>query len=350
MWGVALSLIFALSNSVVAGTVTDEIRLDSKNGSMAFLKVLDQGDTLTCYAHTAAQLIDAYRFSHGDQQFHHRTSPLGLVAGANDENDFWHDSGDTCPAVKHVVDHGSCNSLDILPGVEEEATGLLKKLKRSYEEYQHFIEVKHSIYQLIGEGKAVSDITCTFSQKWIPTSGIPPEGIIKEALNQENLILFFKKILQSSCKNHTLRFHDPIQHQLLQCQETGTQTDQGMIDVLHSRMHQPNSQPVSIGYCSHMLEGGSLYKGVISRDGTIEPKVDGSCGKHASLIIGERKFNGKLQFLLQNSWGKEACEQYNGSLIIDQHSCREGKLWIDAAILARNTFSTAFIPQPTDQP
>jgi hypothetical protein len=60
------------------------LRLDGPGGSMENVPVRDQGDERICYAMTAAEMADAYRFSHkppkGDTHFDHQTSGFQVAA------------------------------------------------------------------------------------------------------------------------------------------------------------------------------------------------------------------------------------------------------------------------------
>jgi hypothetical protein len=60
----SIFLSFPQSAAVAKTTECSEVRLD-RNGSVKDLPVYDQGTDGICYAYTAVQLIDAWRFSHG---------------------------------------------------------------------------------------------------------------------------------------------------------------------------------------------------------------------------------------------------------------------------------------------
>lgn len=89
-----------------------EVRLDAPPYSMAHVSPIDQRPIPDCYANAAAEMIDAYRFSHGDKNPKFRTSALVLTAHykeLNGLNDFA--GGLSCGAVKAVHNFGICNDL-----------------------------------------------------------------------------------------------------------------------------------------------------------------------------------------------------------------------------------------------
>src|SRR5262245_59927593 len=75
-----LGLFLSLLAPLAFAEVTQEFRLD-KTPAMEKIPVMNQADTNICASYATAQMIDAYRFSHGDKNFDHISSPVRTAAG-----------------------------------------------------------------------------------------------------------------------------------------------------------------------------------------------------------------------------------------------------------------------------
>ncbi|HAZ12541.1 MAG: hypothetical protein A2X86_11920 [Bdellovibrionales bacterium GWA2_49_15] len=75
------------------------------------------------------------------------------------------------------------------------------------------------------------------------------------------------------------------------------------------------------------------------------------CAWHESLLIGQRCSNGKLQYLLRNSWGK-SCSQYTNADTACDHvgggttGPATGNVWVDEEMLMRSVVEITSIPSP----
>ena len=66
---------------------------------------------------------------------------------------------------------------------------------------------------------------------------------------------------------------------------------------------------------------------------------DKHCGSHAVTVIGYRCKRGKIDYLIQNSWGAKACGAYRKSSKIECHNDKNhGKVWISEDILSKGVF------------
>src|SRR4051794_38758467 len=52
---------------------------EDSQGAMAHVRVRDQGHSNTCFAQTAAEQVDAWRFTHGDTQYDMRSSAVAAA-------------------------------------------------------------------------------------------------------------------------------------------------------------------------------------------------------------------------------------------------------------------------------
>lgn len=68
----------------------------------------------------------------------------------------------------------------------------------------------------------------------------------------------------------------------------------------------------------------SGYRGLKNDEATKD------CLGHASLVIGRRRYQGKCQFLIRNTWGT-ACQKYS-----KDWDCDHGNVWLDSDEVAAN--------------
>ena len=98
------ALAFAISGfgGFASAASPQNVRLD-QDGAMAHVLEQDQGAFPTCWSTVAAEMIDAWRFSHGDARTGLHTSPLKFA------DDVWHlnrrpsyTGGDACKAINQM--------------------------------------------------------------------------------------------------------------------------------------------------------------------------------------------------------------------------------------------------------
>ncbi len=91
------------------------VRLDDRGYSMENVPVTNQKGIPLCYAFSAAQMVDAYRFTYDKSaHFNHLTSPLMAAVGASWDTGFnyfetLNYGGFLCEAVDSIVKYGSCS-------------------------------------------------------------------------------------------------------------------------------------------------------------------------------------------------------------------------------------------------
>lgn len=97
-------------------------RMDQSGGSMSRVPVMDQGDLGICYSYSATQMVDAYRFSHGDNSEVLTSSiEAAIGASANKIEKYYNsfsteevmrgsiDGGDVCEVVNYLKNNGICS-------------------------------------------------------------------------------------------------------------------------------------------------------------------------------------------------------------------------------------------------
>ena len=140
-----------------------DIRLDLPGQSMEHVPPSYQGDLGLCYAYTAAQLVDAWRFSHDDHDYSHLTSALEVAVGlaqqekkdsvlkmsARGEHDiqFSFEMDDPIRAVGYLLKNGSCDK-KIIPDVEDGCHFMSTFYKDFYQFKGHALSSKGFIQPL----------------------------------------------------------------------------------------------------------------------------------------------------------------------------------------------------------
>ena len=110
--------------------------------------------------------------------------------------------------------------------------------------------------------------------------------------------------------------------------------------ILSRLLEVPNALPVMISYCGRLLEDNKL-EGVSNRFGRL--KTAKNCGRHASVILGQRKRKGRCQYLVRDSHGTD-CKRYNRKWSCSGGSYNEGfGIWLDGEALAKNMYRLMYL-------
>ncbi len=109
--GIIVLLACLLVASPALASPCEPMRLDQPGGPLEHIPVLDQDGSNMCYAFVASQLVDAYRFSHGDSNDQHLTSPLAaaVFAAADDPEQTDIEVGLSKETIEAITRYGSCN-------------------------------------------------------------------------------------------------------------------------------------------------------------------------------------------------------------------------------------------------
>lgn len=266
------------------------IRLDTPGKSMAPIPVMDQSNLWICYAFDGAQMADAWRFSHGDVDYSHLTSPIATAVfetAQRSEPPQDLDFGWPWDALNSIAKNGSCDYQMIY-----EKNG-----------QNHFSEYFAELHKNFDSKK--SDATYL---KFLET-------LFKDECNQNTLSIALPEptvVMASSIipDNRIPTFRESISQQL----------------------ESPNPQPMAVSYCEDALYVKNVMG--VNLDGSV--KTERCRSHHASLIIGQRPTaEGGCEYLLRNSHGK-SCDGY-------LWKCEDGELWIDSKAMARNMTSLSWL-------
>lgn len=363
---IILTLSRGLSNSQAAEHACGNVRLDQPPHSMAHVYVRDQGPFRDCYAAAAAQMIDAYRFSHGDTRYNLATSTL-MAATQNARDEFFPklqiSHGDTCSCIGTVAKHGGCSALaenlsdgswpdyymfhyQMWADELEKANAVAVKdnidflvyLTGQPPEYDSEKELENEKrYNRLLEQYAQNvckDLTKTTIQK----KSMPSVQFIEEFLAADNSAGLIEFLLAKLCTgaNH-------FEVKLPSCGEhifnRVIPDVSGHERQISGLLNQPNAQPLAIKYCSAVLRKGSSYEGNPLNFPLGMGKEAKDCGLHESLIIGERKSpkTGHCQYLVRNTWGVSCNQGY-----AKEWDCESGSIWIDQDALTKNIYSLSY--------
>ncbi len=360
-------------------------RMDDPGGSMAEVPVLDQGDVGLCYAYAAAQMMDAWRFTHipkniaadpkrKQEYLSRHTSALraGVGYAANQnfrecENSSTRDSlpfegGLVCETLENIKASGSCSAESVEAFVDD---AIQRQL------------YPDAIFESIGESDFLSD--SSRRQKLSSVFPRPPTWNLRVQLcnmnneqvgdqeehcaksgniiNSKSLMLDFvnvfdktdlslglgefkQKLDEGPCKS-VEKFGGPLESSSPpECKERYV-TPKNKIafkEKLEKYLRVKENQPLQINFCSAILSTEEEHR---QKNEPIPPNniwisqssMDKNCGYHAVLLIGQKRVGNSCKFLIRNSWGLDC----GGAG--DPSNCDHGDMWVDADTLLNNTGS-----------
>jgi hypothetical protein len=361
--GFSVGLGIFSSQAKACGTV----QLDRSGGPMSYIPVHNQKDLGICYAETAAQLVDAFRFSHGDRQFDRLTSGMQAAFSLGDEmkrNKV--DGGKVCPVIRHLEAAGSCDQRAVLSFYRIKASPkqFTEILAFEYQRYHRYIQENG----LKGDTDTASNFYNEFDtrsykktqlvkettfriQKFLTKAGFPRSAIpsfreIHLNLEQDRVLKFIEGVLSPSCKQLPKR-NTAASQQMPKCNEMRVvhEGPKKLIDVIHAELSAPNPQPVAISYCAGVLKQGESYRGLVYlRKGAQCAGESRGNGLHASLVIGRRKNprTGSCEFRIRNSWGP-SCGSRKKPKYSKDWDCDHGNIWVSQDALMNSIYEISYL-------
>lgn len=330
------------------------VRLDQRGGSMESMPVLDQADSGTCYAYTAAQMIDAWRFSKGDMNKSDLSSPLAIAAATKyfeslarpemvgrSEGNRILDGAPLSSALNAGLRFGSCSSRTTKEGRYEEK--IQRKIDRLLDAYRQYRSSPGSSTQReeISQG-----IVCEFNGRGSNTERFQRlRDQIVGSFEKDNAYDYLYSLLDTFCSPPE-RLDIPGKPRVMALSASSIRQE-NFIETMKSGISQglqaEPPQPVGISYCPEVLDNPSVRK-MRPSGGFYRPTCDGDGdGKpdlHGSLIIGQRKKpDGSCEYLVRNSWGS-SCNRYDLP-----SQCDNGHRWINSDALINNTADITFLEE-----
>lgn len=370
-----------------------EVDLTAPGESMEHMRPMNQGDSDLCYAYTMAQMIDAYRFSQMSPQEratmrNFRTSPVFLAI----ENTllYRNSSGESSELMTRLQNpqYGVANS------------GLIAN---TYETFRQHGACQLSIEQQLTTqpNDKINDplellLAHVQNQDLIPDAGsaylnfcrelytmtnLPTEvangTLAPEILNIIEQLYTAEYLRRNNCAANRIRIENPPE--IFQISHVPDYVDRSTSRVRQrtEKFYEQNmasidqglcksGQPVAITYCSQMAydpryrgmnEYGQDFQGlprlsVLQRLNQGHPNgpaphvcgrdVNGA-GKHVSIIVGRRIRNGRVQYLLRNTYGPYCDDER------EEPNCeRSEDHWLDAERVAANVSNLEWMVPPAE--
>jgi hypothetical protein len=312
---------------------------------MSSLPVLNQEYSDLCYAYSGVQLVDAWRFSHGDTRRDHRTS--AVAAGVHYAIGFEERTHNRLAAmteggaivgggnIYQLMDqlrlHGSCSNSRI---DTVSAMGVYNPKDGYPDPYRRFMSAMSQ-----------TDLSPEFNQLWRSFELSDSRfctNYINPKVEQEfvNFVYAFLREMTGAeiavrdvCRDHTITLDNlPAMTGFTNTQARND--SRGFVNsytqTLNERLNRDNAQPVAVSYCLDLLQNKDFRK--FQSNGSNGDAC--AIGRHLSVIVGQRQVNGRCQFLLRNSFGTDCSDDR-----LDPRwgsDCQNGQFWIDSEALARN--------------
>ncbi len=321
-----------------------EIRLDSPGRSMSRIPVMDQDSKWICYAYTASQMVDAWRFSHGDKDYNHITSPPATaVFYASQRTDYASkdvDYGWQSDAVASVVKNGSCDYKAIYNKFGQKGLSeYFGELKKYFDEfqvkaYQQSIDTNKNIaYRArdyannkVGEIKYARAVQCAMRSA---NSETPIPGIfeITDALSQPSYLKYLEKLFKPVCQKNLKKVDAvPAAKKVWMRDFSEKERVEKVQKQINEQFNSKNPQPMGINYCANVL----YDKNVQGMYNNGEFNWNACDSHHISVVIGQRPTSdGRCEFLIRNSSG-QSCNAY------PDWKCENGQIWVDSSTLIKN--------------
>ncbi len=341
-----LSLLALTSFSAFAGcNYGDSIDLRKVHGKvMSNIQIKNQGDYGLCYAYSGSMLVDFFRMKNGGGNS--ETSPLesGLLSAIYSESES-EEGGDICDVVNSLSQRGKACPISAITTSESRYkdiglwfhTQVVSQVFMPYitqEKVFKSVAIKNFRLRqgLTTEQKSYlsrfdlfyQSLKAELSRKGFKASDVPSAlDVFKfsQAAHSENkyAILspsFTQMLIAKSCEASAISVPK------LKC-ETRDIARADMIDELDHQLEN-FKKPVGISYCSRVLSKKSA-NGI---DYYNKPRKN--CAPHASVVIGKRAdTNGKCQYLIRNSWGRNHKYPWETS---------QGDIWLSEEAMMLNVY------------
>ncbi len=294
---------------------------DLRQTTFKNVPVMDQDGMAFCYGYAAAGMVDAWRFTHGDQRRDHLTSGAEAVitlgatvseaadpsviyrkqfldhlkskgisqASENDliriaaitssQSQFGNSSftkslevvdGSACAVAESIQKNGSCNARSLayakggmdFDGDDSALSSWIYTLSAQYDGYHAYHDLQKQVTRVQGEAMREAHVrnSCQTSDHYGLLTDLTASNmqVMKVALKQENPMYFLKTMVDPSCKG-TNRISVPP----FECKRTNMlySSTAEFSDALTRNLK--GGMPVEVDICSGFLKQGPRYKNVI---------------------------------------------------------------------------------------
>jgi hypothetical protein len=304
------------------------IRLDQENGPLAHLPIYDQDNFGSCYAYTAAQLIDAYRYSHGFSENKILTSPLKITADSSTLLSYSENGGGKInDSLLEAKQQGSCNkdiTDQLLSGRTEKQ--FFKKASRDLTKYDdEQLEYSNELKKQKDSLSFIKKLQIAFGIKTLPSRPISnvikkiqcdlqasnlPRNIIPNFNDLEEIIrhasswdaYYIRDLINKVCEKNLINLSElpnPTQIQFgIDSKMSLEERSKAVSSTINKLFIEKNPQPIGISFCSKTLFDQNYYGA--NRYEILSGSEN--CGNHGALIIGSKLLkSGKCKYLIRNS-------------------------------------------------
>lgn len=327
-----------------------------RNSPFQKIPVTDQNGSNTCYAFAAAQMMNYEIIKRGGRG--PEVHPAWVALNSPRSNPVL---GTLSSGLPHT---GSANMVNVGNCPMSYVTKELSHLARigGMSESKLLETIDNLIWRVNKDGKKLSDKevrdayfssvdkSCKYEPLW---DQLGPIILNLNVINSDTLL---KDVLLRQCDKLKYKLNIPaIKPQFASALRMAT-------PALIEQSLKNNRSPVGIGYCSAMLRN-PRYIGLLRPQGGQIYTQKPDCGRHASIIVGQKKIGGACHFLLRNSYGsgwnnasrnfKCLCRHKATGALVDD--CQVGthnngqytvdSCWIPETTIAWNTYYTSVIPK-----
>ncbi len=325
----------------------EDVRLDRDPNILGHVPAWDQGDNGTCWAFTATQLIDGYRFSHGDTDYQHLTSPLMVAAAGVANNAGNYSWGNQIKAIDMVREKGSCNakwvsdhlgikkSSDLISNLETiydlTEPAIIHKEGNNNGKTTDFVDFADAETSRKAKKAAAEKTSLYLSEIGIEDKIAPGTGAILKAL-EKNRVSYVHEILNFICKetkpltnlphpDYTAR--NPDSNNKLAEKEFRQMIDQ---NLRAKKLTAPT-------FC---------YTAVMHKDVHLITKDEVKCNDestHIAVVVGSRRNSSQqCEYLVRDSF----CSAYEKRT--KRKIFSKGQHWMNADRLLKNTMARTYFP------
>ena len=369
---------------------TATFRLDQAGMSMEHVVRRDQLSLGDCYGHVSAELIDAWRFSHGDQNYAFQTS--GVFAALYSDGT---EGGSIASGTKFILKNGSCSVAEINQDFGHAVPDtVIHNMSDYHDKYLHERNLisnppepkePTTIYIARRDRTAVADpaafdqevkheelgiLNRTYSVGLNLYSKKSGDGDIIEdtaaaaALNVIDPKTFLTKVLPKNCDpSKRLRLANPpevIETDYVYGKNTEAIARTRALEIEYL-LASPRAQPVGIKFCSKALASPHVngvkrwYYVAALKIITVDLDID-NCDAHAVMIYGRRlSQSGTPQFLVRNSWGPYCPKIWDNTMVqcetqvINGKNFNTGDFWADEVFLMKATFGHFYLENRSEK-
>ncbi|MCC7440029.1 MAG: hypothetical protein IT285_00260 [Bdellovibrionales bacterium] len=385
------------------------IRLDRDGGPLSRIPVLDQGSRGICFAFSAAQLADAWRFSHplSDGSISggagHLSSPLPIsIASAVDAGRRYEfEGGLTEEALRRIRLHGSCDQNAIFsatggrdPNDGARSDRLTQHIRQSIDDFIDALrtrpdpsdpwETRYTLamrqLQHVHPDWAISRVAaqaryqiaqpfaqafCSFLEsEGLPLPGAPQGGLVNSAQVLAAYLAravdlgtgdtdFYARYFENVCRGHTERFTGVIPTEQSRFFPPGRNEAPELRSTLHRLISRGGAQPVGIDICTNMIRSVPPYRGMHYRT---EPDGRRVLGCTADPALPQDSGDGTHAVVVAGRRWNESSGRCQflvrnswGTSCAGYPSeldCEQGSLWVDEADVGESTFNLTWLGAP----